>query len=96
VAFGEHYEDEQQGRAAAVELLSHADERVDLYGMNEREADLYLSTHYSQVVAHDTLRLSVLAALIKQGARRKFPAAMSGSLTTMPSRYCRRWRVGAA
>lgn len=42
--------------------------RVDLYGMNELEADLYLSTHYSQVVAHDTTRLSVLVHLIEKGA----------------------------
>ncbi len=63
----EGHEDEDRELPAAVELLSNAGERVDLYGMGEAEADLYLSTHYSQVIAHDTLRLSVLVQLIEQG-----------------------------
>ena len=63
----ERLDDEQIELAAAVELLTGADDRVDLYGMSEEEADLYLSAHYLQVVAHDTLRLSVLMSLIEQG-----------------------------
>jgi hypothetical protein len=36
--------------------------------MPEAEADFYMSTHYSQVFAYDTFRLSVLVQLIRQGA----------------------------
>lgn len=37
------FEGSAQSLVTAVELLVDADDRVDLYGMNEREADLYLN-----------------------------------------------------
>jgi hypothetical protein len=41
--------------------------RVDLYGMDELAADLYLSTRYTEVMAHDAIRLSVLRQLLDKG-----------------------------
>lgn len=54
------------------------DKRVDLFGMDEHEADLFVSTHYTQVVAHDTERLALLAQFIEKGAAQERPG---GSVT---------------
>jgi hypothetical protein len=42
-------------------------DRVDLYGMSEAEADLYLSTNYAEVLAHDTYRMGVLKWMVEAG-----------------------------
>lgn len=66
-------EEREDAIAAAVELLTSADERVDLYGMGAEEADLYVSTHYTQVVAHDTFRLWILVPMIEAGVAEEIP-----------------------
>jgi hypothetical protein len=74
------------GRAAGV-VRSGAAQRVDLYGMNEMEVDAYLSTHYSEVVAHDAFRVEVLTEMIERGFAKEiggdYVKISDGMLATM-------------